>query len=242
MPGQGASEFRMQLLETFELTVAGTAVALPAGSQRLLAFLAIARHPVRRDSLAFSLWTDKDEDHAYGNLRTALWRIRRAARGVVRADGERLGLTACEVDLYQVITAAESVLTGDGAAPAARRLLTSGGELLADWYDPWLIPERERLRQLRLHALEAICSAAVAVGDTAGAIDSGLAAVACEPLRESAHRALIVAHLAEGNTAEALRQYETYRSLLFSELAILPSTLMEDLVAPVRLCTTRRPG
>ena len=31
------------------------------------------------------------------------------------------------------------------------------GELLPDWYDDWVLLERERFRQLRLHALDALC-------------------------------------------------------------------------------------
>ncbi|MGH8905015.1 MAG: hypothetical protein ACRD0K_00470 [Egibacteraceae bacterium] len=31
------------------------------------------------------------------------------------------------------------------------------GDLLPDWYDDWVLIERERFHQLRLHALEALC-------------------------------------------------------------------------------------
>ena len=70
-----------------------------------------------------------------------------------------------------------------------------------------LIIERERFHQLRLRALECICEALTAKGDYAGALEAALAAIAAEPLRESAHRALIGVHLAEGNRAEAVRQF-----------------------------------
>ena len=46
------------------------------------------------------------------------------------------------------------------------------------------------------------------------AIEVGLTAVAGEPLRESAHRALMRVHLAEGNPSEALRQYRLCRRCL----------------------------
>ena len=62
-------------------------------------------------------------------------------------------------------------------------------------------------------------------------MDAGLAAISGEPLRESAHRVLIEAHLAEGNASEALRQYETYRRLLDEELGLAPSPRMRALVA-----------
>jgi DNA-binding SARP family transcriptional activator len=34
-----------------------------------------------------------------------------------------------------------------------------------------------------------------------------------DPLRESAHGALIAVHLAEGNQSDALREFERYRAL-----------------------------
>ena len=38
------------------------------------------------------------------------------------------------------------------------------GELLPDWYDDWVAIERERLRALRAHALEALCEQLTAAG------------------------------------------------------------------------------
>jgi DNA-binding SARP family transcriptional activator len=54
--------------------------------------------------------------------------------------------------------------------------------------------------------------------------------VAVEPLRESAHRALIGAHLAEGNRVEALRQLARLRHLLREELGVEPSLRAVDLL------------
>jgi DNA-binding SARP family transcriptional activator len=46
--------------------------------------------------------------------------------------------------------------------------------------------------------------------------------VSAEPLRESAQRVLIDAHLAEGNWIEGRRAYESYRELLRRELDAEP--------------------
>ena len=61
-------------------------------------------------------------------------------------------------------------------------------------------------------------------------MEAALLAVAAEPLRESAHRALLQAHIAEGNMGEALRDYGRYRDLLRRELGVAPSPLIERLV------------
>jgi DNA-binding SARP family transcriptional activator len=50
-------------------------------------------------------------------------------------------------------------------------------------------------------------------------------------LRESAHRAVIKAYLAEGNRVEAARQYELYRRLARVELRVAPSAGMRALIA-----------
>jgi DNA-binding SARP family transcriptional activator len=110
-----------------------------------------------------------------------------------------------------------------------------GRDVLPDWDDDWALLERERFRQIRLHALERRCDLLTARGRISEAIEAGLTVVAAEPLRESAHRALIRAHLAEGNRAEALRQFELYRRLMRDDLGLDPSPEIAALVEPVGL-------
>ena len=94
-----------------------------------------------------------------------------------------------------------------------------GGELLPDWDDPWVEGERERLRQLRLHMLEAVADRFTATGQFGLAIEVAFRVLQADALRESAHRALIRAHLAEGNIVEARRAYSVCEQLLHRELA-----------------------
>ena len=96
--------------------------------------------------------------------------------------------------------------------------------MLLGWDDDWALFERERIKQLCLHALEALSVLQLKGGAPAAAINAALLAVRLEPLRESAHRAISHAHLEEGNMAQAVRQYKTYRELLHRELGLLPST------------------
>jgi DNA-binding SARP family transcriptional activator len=69
------------------------------------------------------------------------------------------------------------------------------------------------------------------------AVEAGLAVVSAEPLRESAHRALISAHLAEGNRGEAIRQFERYADLIRAELGLRPSAEIASLLSEARLQT-----
>jgi DNA-binding SARP family transcriptional activator len=163
-----------------------------------------------------------------------LWRLGPAGVALVRCDGQELSLDPhVVVDIDIAARAAREVLAGAGSPLPATALetLRADGELLADWYDDWVIFERERFRQLRLHALEELCSRLSGEGHHAMATDAGLAAIASEPLRESAHRVLIGAHLREGNAGEALRQYNLCSDLLRRELGLAPSAALEQLVA-----------
>jgi len=90
--------------------------------------------------------------------------------------------------------------------------------------------ERERYRQLRMHALEILCVRLSGAGRHGEAVEAGLAAVSGEPLRESAHRVLIGAHLAEGNRCEAIRQFDRYRGVLQRELGLEPSPEIAALI------------
>jgi DNA-binding SARP family transcriptional activator len=108
-------------------------------------------------------------------------------------------------------------------------------DLLPDWYDDWVLVERERFRQLRLHALERVCDRLIAAGRYSEALQAALAAVAAEPLRESANRYVIEVHLREGNLAEAISHHRSYCRLLQDELGVSPSPSMERLTHSWRI-------
>lgn len=231
----GEDALRLGLLRGFELRRGDSVVRLPVSAQRVLAFLALHDRPLQRLYVAGSLWLDSSETNANACLRTALWRLGRPDCVLVDASPTHLALApGVDVDLREARAAAESVI--DGEVAAAGDALYGAGELLPDWYDDWVLIEREHFRQLRLHALELLCSELTGDGRFAEAVRAGQAAVRGEPLRESAHRALIRAHLAEGNPGEALRQYHLFRRLLADELGLEPSQLMADLMQalPIR--------
>ena len=128
------------------------------------------------------------------------------------------------VDLDEAILLANAITRPHGPLHVASVDITVlASDVLPDWYDDWVIFERERFRQLRLHALESLCERQVSTGLYAEAVQSGLAAVNADPLRESAHRALIKAYVAERNYAEAQRQYRALADLLMTDLGIEPS-------------------
>jgi len=235
-PAGARTSVRLCLLDGFSLTCGEQTRSLSRGAQRLLALLAISDRPLNRAFVSGVLWPDSSERHASAALRSALWRFSQPDDGpaTVMASPQTLALaTHVEVDLRDAV-AVGTALVSSGSVPEAVDVSMFTSDLLSDWYEDWAAVARERFRQLRLHALEAMCRLLAANGCTARAVEAGLAAVASEPLRESAHRVLIDAHLAEGNVGEALRQYESFRVLLRDELGVEPSALMEALISRVR--------
>jgi DNA-binding SARP family transcriptional activator len=221
------------LLHGFRVIHQGVPVGLPRGAQRVLAFLALRDRPVLRASVAGTLWQDTTERRAGASLRSALWRLNRPGLQLVDATVTSLRLPPhVRVDLRRIEELAHGLLDRRVRCEDIEHPVQSlSGDFLPDWPDDWVLIERERFRQLRLHALEALCELLTEAGRFGQAVDAGLAAVAGEPLRESAHRVLIQAYLAEGNRGEALRQYELYRKLAESELGAAPSPRLRALLA-----------
>ena len=222
----------LSLLDAFELRCGGEPVSLPLSAQRLLAFVALHERPLLRVYVAGTLWIDASDERAGASLRSSLWRLNRPGHALVEATSTHLRLApGVDVDVHRAFRLARRLLDGSAGGKdldAAPDLL--GGELLPDWYDDWLLFERERFRQVSLHALEALSELLVRGGQLARALEAALSAVRAEPLRESAHRALIRVHLAEGNRGEAQRQYELCRRLLCERLDTAPSPQLEALL------------
>jgi DNA-binding SARP family transcriptional activator len=223
------------LLSGFELRSGDEVVEVPHGSQRLVAFLAFQSRPVQRTYVSGSLWPEANEQRAAGCLRSAMWRVPSLhGRAIVAGTATHLGLRPeVRVDYHETLAWATALVNGQPRDDLALWHGHSGvsQELLPDWYDEWVLLERERFRQLRLHALEAVCERLVEQGRYAQALMAGLAAVAVEPLRESAHRLVVRAHIGEGNLYEAYRQYRSCAALLESELGLKPSPAMQALAA-----------
>ena len=227
--------WRLALLEGFELHDRGRPVPVPLSAQRVLAFVALHEHPVLRRHVACKLWVESNEEHATSSLRSSLWRLRQTGRGLLEVVGARLCLSPnVAVDVRDANAWCRALLDGDpSVAIYASDRCVPLGELLPDWYDDWVLFERERLRELRASALEAECERMIGRGSLIEAMRTAQEIVKLEPLRESAHRQLIRIHLAEGNQSEAVRAYELFSSLLHDELGLRPSPKMEHVMAPL---------
>lgn len=225
---RATSPIRLTLLGTFRLARGDMTLGASTSGRRILAALALLG-PMARPHAAGVLWPDVAEQRALGSLRTAVWRLRRVEPDLVEAGDEYLRL-GCDVHVDVSAFNAWAMRLVQPHQTAAERSIPPWGELLPGWNDEWMLFERERLRQLRLHALEALAKLLCAERKFAAAAWAAREAIRLEPLRESAHHTLIAVHLAEDDTAAAQRQYACFARLLGEELGIAPSAPLRALV------------
>jgi DNA-binding SARP family transcriptional activator len=240
----GSAPPQLSLLGGFSISCNGSTASLSQTSQRLLIFLALRgrKCPVKRVLAAGTLWPDALEDRAQANLRSVLHRLEAVGRRAVAAGLVELSLdSGVRVDLWEAEGLAARLLDRSAElretdlAPSTVDIL--GAELLPGWYEDWVLAAVETWHQIRLHALEKLSHHLTVRGRFGDAMVAALAAVRIDPLRESAHAAVIQTHLAEGNQSEALREYHRYRELMLSELGLEPTVglrrLLDGLVSPV---------
>ncbi|HEX5944742.1 MAG TPA: AAA family ATPase [Acidimicrobiales bacterium] len=234
-----------------EITLAGdVSVARGDGANRhvltgpprvVLAALALSPDAaIDRDRLAGVVWPEAMPRTWASALRTHVSRVRAAVSTVVGA-GESVvsGDAGYQLVLPTGVVATVDLDRADQALAAARTALpddpvraleqaTTAADLvrqpfLAGHPGRWADGIRAHLDDLVVGALEVATQAAIALGDGPRAVAAAEDAVRRAPLRESAHRSLMVALDAAGNRAEALRAYQRLRRSLVEELGIDPA-------------------
>jgi DNA-binding SARP family transcriptional activator len=227
----------LRLLGYFDLT--GPQVsALGSAEQRLLALTAVHSGALARGRAAQLLYPQATDARAASSLRAVLCRLQRCCPAVLDVTPATIRLAAgVRVD-YRTAMPVASRLLGPARAFDADELTEAlqadlRHDLLPDWPETWLVADRERFHQLRLHALEALCAMLTRASWHGAAVDVGLAVVSADPLRESARHVLMTAYLAEGNTCEAMRQFDTFSAVLHDELGLKPTAALRHLIAAV---------
>jgi DNA-binding SARP family transcriptional activator len=219
----------LQLLGRFCFCIDGRPRQLGPALQRLTALLAVHSWSSRY-VIAGMLWPDHGEDAALAALRTAVWRLQHRTPGVLDVGTHTLTLSSgVAVDLSECVRWAQRLLRNPGAVadddldPPAET-----ADLLPGWDDEWLEPERQRVHQLHVHALETAANEQLARGRPGPALATAFTALRNDQLRESAHRLVVRIHLAEGNVDAALRQFRACRELLDAELGDTPSPALAE--------------
>jgi DNA-binding SARP family transcriptional activator len=217
----------VQMLGGFRLLYCGEPVAdwhMPR-LQSLLAYLILHRGISQsRAHLASTFWPESAEAQARTNLRGLVLAMRRALPEADRClCGDASSLWWCEhapcvVDVEEFgRTAQASSMVGLRRAVELYR-----GDLLPGCYDEWVLPERDRLRQLYLDALERLVTELEACGDKQSAIAYARRMMSADPLREETYRLLMRLYAAVGDRAQAVRTYQECTTVFQRELAVDP--------------------
>ncbi len=179
--------------------------------QSLLAYLVLHRNaPQNRSHLAFLLWPDSTEAQAHTNLRKLLYQLRQAFPEIdqfLHADKHSLQWLPTSKDASWTLDILEIEQALDQAEQAQRiqnipiqrqsleqvRHLYSG-DLLPSCYDEWILPERDRLRLLFLHAAERLIALLEQERDYDAAIVVAQQLLRHDPLHEATYRQLMRLH------------------------------------------------
>ena len=227
------------MVECAERVVSDSGLAGRQGRLLFAYLMSRCGQPVSRADLMRALWGGTPPRSADTALNAVVSKLRGVLRrvGVVPPDGitSDVGTYRCAIqnawiDLEAARTAidrAEGAWRAGDLVPAwtnanvaatiARR------PFLPDEQRPWVERERERLGRVWRRATLVLADVSVRNREFDLGIYHATEALAVEPFDEMACRALMRAHAAAGNRAEALRVYAKCRLLFRDELGSEPS-------------------
>jgi DNA-binding SARP family transcriptional activator len=230
--------FHIQLLGDFCLSCGGkpAITVVQPRLQSLLAYLLFHRDASQsRQRLAFLFWPNSSEAQARTNLRQLLFHLRRslpAAKELLLIEPNLVQWSPdviysadvfdFESELAQAASIAQYEYDSTEKAALHAAIQLYKGDLLPECYDDWIAPERERLRQAYIAALERLVLLNEAQRDYGAAIGQAERLLNCDPLRETTYRRLMRLHALSGDRASALRVYQSCAMHMERELGVEP--------------------
>jgi TolB-like protein/Flp pilus assembly protein TadD len=216
----------LTLFGAFALKLADGQVAdLPGQKDRaLLAVLALnAGIPQSRERLAGLLWSDRGDVQARDSLKHALTRIRQCLGEALVADRQtaQLNPAALSTDAvrFQVLVGEATPEALEQACALCSGDLLDGISIHDSGFEEWLQAERHRFRRLHEDALTKLLVPSLPVSTRERA---AWRLLALDPLREAASRALMQIHVERGETAQAVKLFESLLDRLHAELGVKP--------------------
>jgi len=216
--------------------------ALPRKTLNVLGYLILNRRRApTRDTIAFALFPDDDEETARGALRRNLSYLLKElpdGREFIHADAERVAWNAASPAHVDVIAFEQAMREGRHADAIA----DYAGQLLPTIYDDWAAADRERLRDAFHDAL----SRTIASDRSRRSYDAATAGAHRlldeDPWREDIVRALMAIRYEAGDRAGALLAFERFAALLRREMQSepMPETfaLRDAVLRGARLATS----
>lgn len=231
-----ALPLRLYLFATFRLEGTFTFHLPRRKVKALLAYLVLHDGPHSREELAALLWGDTPDLAARASLRTALSVLRRQlGADLLLIERETIQLNP-EFSLWTDVREFEQLLSQaersirippTNAAPPPDLWLRPAalyrGDLLADFYDEWIVPLREEFRTRYIHALLYATEQLRAQSEYGRALEVAGTVLTYDPANERAHQHMMFCYVVLGKRQAALEHYEQAKRALEAELAIEPA-------------------
>jgi DNA-binding SARP family transcriptional activator/Flp pilus assembly protein TadD len=208
----------------------------------LLAYLAVNHQPFQRDTLAALLWSEYDQTSARADLRRTLSTLNKTLReDFILASRESLELnSSCNlwVDANEFLSLIDTTRKHNHISMEICQVCQTSLEKAASLYhgqflegfslrdspafDEWQFFQGEKIQHELAFALEILTLTHGKIGNFDSAIDFARQWINLDPLREDAHRALMVIYASSGQRNAALRQYKECARILDQELNVVP--------------------
>lgn len=212
-------------------------ISAPPKTVPLLAYLLLHSGPVKRETVAFTLWPDNTEQEAGANLRR---HIHRLVQSLPAADPDEPWIyteastlqwndrakTSCDVTDFRRLSKAP-----DSYAEA---VALYRGDLLDNVYDDWLFPHREELRNQYLAMCTHLLMESRQRRDANAAIAYAQKILHVDSWREDALRQLMAVRYEAGDRAGALAEYDKFGQRLRAEMSLDPMPETEALAQLIR--------
>jgi DNA-binding SARP family transcriptional activator len=220
--------------------------------QQLLSFLLIRRNQHHaREAVASLFWGDHSTERSKKYLRQSIWHLQAALgspengqSGYLLIEHDWLRMNPadrpwCDVEEFEkAFSAAQGVPANQLSAEQGRQLKDAVAlyrdDLLAGWYQDWVIFERERLQNEYLLLLDKLITYSELHHEYEQSQTYAGNILRYDPARERTHRQLMRLYYLSGDRTAALRQYERCVSALKRELGVSPERRTIDLHEQIR--------
>jgi predicted ATPase/DNA-binding SARP family transcriptional activator/Tfp pilus assembly protein PilF len=222
----------VRLLGLFEVKYKKKQISIPSRpAQSLFAYLILsAGTSHRREKLAGLFWPDSLDETARGNLRHALWQMRKSlpsSAEYLLADD--ISITFDASAEYWLDAAELERLSNNASSNELIAILSEyRGELLPGFYDEWVVLEREHLNSVFEKRMARLMSMLQNEHRWPDILDWGERWIKLGQKPEPAYRALMTAHAAKGDMSKVAATYERCVKSL-RKLGIEPSEQTHEL-------------
>ena len=240
-----APRWSLRLLGGFELGTfpTGQKVVLPGKRERtLLAYLALSpkgRQPRRK--LAALIWGDANDQTLLDNLRTCVWRLRKALgdseHRLLASDDEDIVLDIAAFDVDALTFRRLAAQTGQAELEAAARLYNGefleGLDLDSEEFESWRRTERSHFLDQSVDLLSRLMKLLTEHGQAERAIETGARILKLDPLHEATARHMMRLYADSGRRGAAIQLYRALTEALLKDVNTQPEAETRQLFAAI---------